>query len=64
MPDELSNLPDLQGYLKIAEYCAPIKIKPKKFDTRARKFIPLTDSATSYEKQTIKEQWKDWERLR
>ena len=61
MPDELGNLPDLQGYLKIAQYCAPIKLKPKKFVPRARKFVPLVDSATKIEKQSIEEQWKDFE---
>jgi hypothetical protein len=61
MPDELGNLPDLQGYLKIAQYCAPIKLKPKKFVPRARKFVPLVDSATRIEKQSIEEQWKDFE---
>ena len=61
MPDQLANLSDLRGYLKIAEYCPPIKLKPKKFTARAKKFVPLTDSATSYEKKTIEEQWKDKE---
>lgn len=60
MPDELANLPDLQGYLKIAEYCAPIKLKPKRFPARAKKFVSLADSATSYREQSIEEQWKDF----
>ncbi|HEY9769975.1 MAG TPA: type IV secretion system DNA-binding domain-containing protein [Coleofasciculaceae cyanobacterium] len=61
MPDQLANLPDLRGYLKIAEYCAPIKLKPKKFSVRAKKFVPLVDSAINYGEQTIEEQWSDSE---
>ena len=58
MPDELANLPDLKGYLKIAEYCASIKLKPRKFAARARRFVPLPSSFTQ---QSIQEQWKDLE---
>jgi hypothetical protein len=61
MPDQLANLPDLKGYLKIAEYCAPVRLKPKKFDARARRFVPLVDSATSYKKQSIQDQWSEFE---
>ena len=58
MPDELANLPDLKGYLKIAECCASIKLKPKKFAARARRFVSLPSSST---KQSIQEQWRDLE---
>ncbi|WP_019505526.1 type IV secretion system DNA-binding domain-containing protein [Pleurocapsa sp. PCC 7319] len=59
MPDQLANLPDLQGYLKIAQYCAPIKLKPKKLAARARKFVPLLGSSMNNKKQSIQEQWDD-----
>lgn len=58
MPDQLANLSDLKGYLKIAEYCASIKLKPKKFTARARRFVSLPSSSTN---QSIQEQWKDLE---
>jgi hypothetical protein len=61
MPDELANLRDLHGYLKIAEDCAAVKLKPKKFAARARKFVPRIDSATRYKKQSIQDQWRDLE---
>jgi type IV secretory pathway TraG/TraD family ATPase VirD4 len=58
MPDELANLRDLHGYLKIAQDCAPVRLKPKKFAARARRFVPLVDSATD---QNIQDQWRDLE---
>ena len=61
MPDQLANLPDLQGYLKIAQYCSPIKLKPKKLAARARKFVPLLGSSMNNKKQSIQEQWDDLE---
>ena len=57
MPDEIANLPDLRGYLKIAECCAPIKLKPKKFTARARKFVSIPDQ----DLRSIKEQWQNFE---
>ncbi len=57
MPDELANLPDLRGYLKIAQYCAPIKLKPKKFPSRARSFAPVPNE----DLRSIEEQWSDLE---
>ena len=61
MPDQLANLPDLRGYLKIAEYCAPIKLKPRRFTVRAKKFVPLLDSSTNHSEQSIQEEWSDLE---
>ena len=57
MPDQLANLPDLKGYLKIAEYCASIKLKPRKFAARTRRFVSLPSSSTNQSKQSIQEQW-------
>lgn len=59
MPDQLANLPDLRGYLKIAEYCAPIKLKPKKFTVRAKKFVPLLNLSTDRSEQSIQDEWSD-----
>jgi hypothetical protein len=56
MPDELANLRDLHGYLKIAQYCSPIKLKPKRFDACARRFVSIQNSATD---QNIQDQWRD-----
>ncbi|MEL7078149.1 MAG: type IV secretion system DNA-binding domain-containing protein [Cyanobacteria bacterium J06648_1] len=53
MPDQLANLPDLRGYLKIAQYCAPIKLKPRRFTVRAKKFVPLLDLPTDRSEQSI-----------
>ena len=61
MPDELANLPDLRGYLKIAEFCAPIKLKPKKFTARAKKFVPLLNLSTDRSEQSIQDEWSDLE---
>jgi len=61
MPDELANLRDLHGYLKIAQYCSPIKLKPKRFDACARRFVPLPNSSTDQGKQSIQDQWRDLE---
>jgi type IV secretory pathway TraG/TraD family ATPase VirD4 len=58
MPDELVNLRDLHGYLKIAEDCAAVKLKPKKFAARARRFVPLPNSSTD---QNIQDQWRNLE---
>jgi hypothetical protein len=58
MPDELANLRDLHGYLKIAQDCAPVRLKPKKFAARARRFVPLPNSSTD---QNIQDQWRDLE---
>ncbi len=41
MPDELANLPDLEGYLKIAEYCAPVRLKRRNFAVSTQRFISL-----------------------
>ena len=57
MPDELANLPDLRGYLKIAQYCALIKLKPKKFAVCARSFVPIPNK----DLRSIEEQWSDLE---
>ena len=61
MPDELTNLPDLKGYLKIAEYCASITLKPRKFAARTKRFVSLPSSPTNQSKRSIQEQWKDLE---
>ena len=61
MPEQLANLPDLRGYLKIAEYCAPIKLKPKKFTARAKKFVPLLNLSTDRSEQSIQDKWSDLE---
>ncbi|MGD1922199.1 MAG: type IV secretion system DNA-binding domain-containing protein [Pleurocapsa sp.] len=61
MPDQIANLPDLRGYLKIAEYCAPIKLKPRKFTVRAKKFISLPGLSKNNSEQPIEEQWSDSE---
>jgi len=61
MPDQLANLPDLRGYLKIAQYCAPIKLKPKKFTARAKKFVPLLNLSTDRSEQSIQDKWSDLE---
>ena len=54
MPEQLANLPDLKGYLKIAEYCAPIGLKPRKFAACARKFVLLLGSSlTDAENESI-----------
>ncbi|NJO98807.1 MAG: type IV secretion system DNA-binding domain-containing protein [Pleurocapsa sp. CRU_1_2] len=58
MPDELANLRDLHGYLKIAQDCAPIQLKLKKFAVRARRFVPLPSSSTDL---SIEAQWRDLE---
>ncbi|BAZ45412.1 hypothetical protein NIES4102_24340 [Chondrocystis sp. NIES-4102] len=58
MPDQLANLPDLRGYLKIAEFCAPIRLKHKKFAARARRFVSLPSLSPN---QSIEEQWRDLE---
>jgi hypothetical protein len=58
MPDELANLRDLYGYLKIAQDCAPVKLKPKKFAARARRFVSLPNSSTDH---NIQDQWRDLE---
>ena len=47
-----------EAILKIAEYCASIRLKPRKFAARARRFVSLPSSST---KQSIQEQWKDLE---
>ena len=57
MPDELANLPDLRGYLKIDLYCAPIKLKLKKFLNRARSFVSIPNK----DLRSIEEQWQDFE---
>ena len=61
MPDELANLRDLHGYLKIAQYCAPVRLKPKKFAARARRFVSIQNSATNQGKQSIQDQWSEFE---
>lgn len=61
MPDEIKNLPDLSGYLKIAQYCAPVKLKRKKFPARARRFVPLSSLSTNHGKQSIQSQWDELE---
>lgn len=58
MPDELANLRDLHGYLKIAQDCAPVKLKPRRFAVRARRFVPLPNSSTDH---NIQDQWRDLE---
>ena len=57
LPSEIANLPDLRGYLKIAEYCAPIRLKPKNFPLRARKFV----TRSNHDARSIEEQWQDFE---
>ena len=57
MPDEIANLPDLRGYLKIAECCAPIQLKPRNFAARARKFV----TKSNHDARSIEEQWQDFE---
>ena len=61
MPDQIANLPDLRGYLKIAEYCAPIRLKPRKFTVRAKKFLSLLGLSKNNSEQTIEEQWSNLE---
>jgi Type IV secretion-system coupling protein DNA-binding domain len=61
MPDELANLRDLHGYLKIAQYCSPIKLKPKRFDACARRFVSIQNSSTDQGKQSIQDQWSDYQ---
>ena len=56
MPDEIANLPDLRGYLKIDRYCAPIKLK-QKFLNRARSFVSIPSQGL----RSIEEQWQDFE---
>jgi hypothetical protein len=58
MPDELANLRDLHGYLKIAQHCAPVKLKPRRFAVHTRRFVPLPNSSTD---QNIQDQWRDLE---
>ena len=62
MPDQIANLPDLRGYLKIAQYCAPIKLKPRKFTVRANKFLSLLGLSKNHSEKTIEEQWSDLEK--
>jgi hypothetical protein len=61
MPDEIKNLPDLSGYLKIAQYCAPVKLKRKKFPARAKRFVSLSSLSTNHGKQSIQSQWDELE---
>ncbi|MGL6344778.1 MAG: type IV secretion system DNA-binding domain-containing protein, partial [Waterburya sp.] len=61
MPDEIKNLPDLSGYLKIAQYCAPVKLKRKKFPVRAKKFVGSHSVTANRRKQSIQEQWGELE---
>ena len=57
MPDEIANLPDLKGYLKIAQYCAPIKLKPKRLTACVRRFVSMPNQ----DLRSIKDQWQDFE---
>ena len=57
MPDEIKSLSKLSGYLKIDQYCAPIKLKPRNFPPRARRYVPFQN----HNQQSIQEQWEDFE---
>lgn len=59
MPDEIKSLPNLSGYLKIDRYCAPIRLKPRKFPLVARSFVALPDS--QHHQPSIQEQWASLE---
>lgn len=54
---QIKSLSKLSGYLKIDKYCAPVKLKPKNFPPRARRYVPLPN----HNKQSIKQQWRDLE---
>jgi hypothetical protein len=58
LPDEIKNLPDLQGYLKVTNHSAAfVKIKYQKFAGRARRFIPSAAvRATKFSQQSEKKQ--------
>jgi type IV secretory pathway TraG/TraD family ATPase VirD4 len=59
MPSQLQDLPDLTGYLKIAEYAAPVKLKRKNFPTRARRFVSSDVVTISRKEETIQRQWQN-----
>ena len=63
MPDEIKSLSKLSGYLKIDKYCALVKLKPKSFEHRARRFVHIPDSSESQNSKSIEEQWRDLEDL-
>jgi hypothetical protein len=60
MPSQLQDLPKLKGYLKMASLpTALVKLKVNQFATRARKFVPLQDSALK--QQSIESQWSNYQ---
>ena len=54
IPAQLQDLPDLEGYLKIAGYSAAlVKVKVKQFPARASRFVEI-----KHQKETIQQQWQ------
>lgn len=54
-PSELQDLPDLNGYFKIAGLpAAKVKVKIKKFQNRAKRFVAFSKK----QDETIEQQWQ------